>query len=932
MLRANLWVEKGLVNGSIGTVLRIIYCANQGPPALPAFIVCIFPDYTGPTFLPEHPNSFSVIPIERTWTAGHATLSRTGIPLDLAWGLIIDKSQGLTMAKAVIDIGHHEMAAGISFVALTRVRNINDLLVNNFARERITRLAINDQILQRSGEYCNGLSQCECVKQSTGECLELTSCTAAADCTKLDNLAVCDTERQVCECRDGARLSSTGCVSDLKSCSDKSDCGPTQDCYDFTCYTKCVTDPERDEDIYGTSEDVCPLDTRCRNGFCLQTCYSDVGCASSSQSCLGGINDGVCVTMCSRTLLSTTPCIEGITTARCGPQLLCSLNWRCENGFCIYQCATDVACAANQKCINGRCRCNHEQYQCPGPLPSADVGVSCANNRDCGKIEECVFNICQCQLGGMRSTDGTCVWDLDKVCHSCPACSGSCSGANMVCNSLSRLCVCVEGYKLDPTGLVCSRLSGETSNIPCRHQVDCASFPSTICSPAAGRCICQPGLCYQDGDCVPDVNECLNDLNSTNCWEDTVCLNTMCREKAQCTAVDFATGIPTFGVNSDDAKCDDSLDCRKYSAEACYYRKCGTAFCYHGKCTCERGAVVVENADGDLQCLIVKCSKNLECRGWATCSESGVCVPFGEPTPPPTAPAIQINVIPEATIAISALAGLLVLLALIFLLYRKCAPTKAEKQKKYWEAEEARLKAEEEELDRMEREFEEEQERRKQEYLQKLKEKREQQAREKAERAERERLKREEEERLLREQLERQEAERRRREEEEREAKALEKKLKKEARLKAIAERKARAAAERKRLAEEAEAERLRIEEERRRREEEEAARIKAEKEAEERLKREQEEKERRLREEQEAKRLALKKQQEAARKAREKAQRDRIEAIKKAHQLEQERIAEEKRKASQALLNRMPVEESDENLGTSGWSNIPNPSRAKLA
>ncbi|XP_067927803.1 ATP-dependent DNA helicase pif1-like [Watersipora subatra] len=131
MLRANLWVEKGLVNGSISTVLRIIYCANQGLPALPAFVVGIFPDYTGPTFLHEHPNSFPVTLIKRTWTAGHATLSRTGISLDLALGLTIHKSQGLTMAKAVIDIGHHEMTAGILFVALSRVRNINDLLVNH---------------------------------------------------------------------------------------------------------------------------------------------------------------------------------------------------------------------------------------------------------------------------------------------------------------------------------------------------------------------------------------------------------------------------------------------------------------------------------------------------------------------------------------------------------------------------------------------------------------------------------------------------------------------------------------------------------------------------------------------------------------------------------------------------------------------------------
>lgn len=64
----------------------------------------------------------------------------------------------------------------------------------------------------------------------------------------------------------------------------------------------------------------------------------------------------------------------------------------------------------------------------------------------------------------------------------------------------------------------------------------------------------------------------------------------------------------------------------------------------------------------------------------------------------------------------------------------------------------------------------------------------------------------------------------------------------------------------------------------------------------------------------------------------REKAQRDKIDAIKKAYQLEQERIAEEKRKASQAMMNRVLVVESDEELGTSGWSNVPNASKARLA
>jgi hypothetical protein len=151
MLRVNLWVEKGLVNGSIGTVLRIIY-TGQGPPSLPAFVICIFPGYSGPSFLPEHPHSFPVVPIQRMWSEGNNVLSRIGLPLDLAWALTIHKSQGLTLPKAVIDIGLREMSAGISFVALSRVRNIQDLLLTPFPSERITSLSAHQQICVRKAE------------------------------------------------------------------------------------------------------------------------------------------------------------------------------------------------------------------------------------------------------------------------------------------------------------------------------------------------------------------------------------------------------------------------------------------------------------------------------------------------------------------------------------------------------------------------------------------------------------------------------------------------------------------------------------------------------------------------------------------------------------------------------------------------------------
>ena len=50
MLRQNLGVHKGKVNGSIGTVHRIIYSDNP-PPSLPSVGICVFQGYTGPSFI-----------------------------------------------------------------------------------------------------------------------------------------------------------------------------------------------------------------------------------------------------------------------------------------------------------------------------------------------------------------------------------------------------------------------------------------------------------------------------------------------------------------------------------------------------------------------------------------------------------------------------------------------------------------------------------------------------------------------------------------------------------------------------------------------------------------------------------------------------------------------------------------------------------------
>ena len=133
MLKSNRWLEAGLVNGQIGFVRAIIYDRGIKPPSLPRAIIVEFPNYIGPGWndLPHH----VALKAERV---DHPKLKmhRTQFPLDLAYALTIHKSQGMTIGdgqpiqKVVIDIGDKEQSAGLTFVALSRAKDLGCLALD----------------------------------------------------------------------------------------------------------------------------------------------------------------------------------------------------------------------------------------------------------------------------------------------------------------------------------------------------------------------------------------------------------------------------------------------------------------------------------------------------------------------------------------------------------------------------------------------------------------------------------------------------------------------------------------------------------------------------------------------------------------------------------------------------------------------------------
>ena len=65
-------------------------------------------------------------------------LERQQFPLKLAWAITIHKAQGLTLNDVWLYLGPSEKAAGLTYVALTRVRTlISNLVIEPMSYERL---------------------------------------------------------------------------------------------------------------------------------------------------------------------------------------------------------------------------------------------------------------------------------------------------------------------------------------------------------------------------------------------------------------------------------------------------------------------------------------------------------------------------------------------------------------------------------------------------------------------------------------------------------------------------------------------------------------------------------------------------------------------------------------------------------------------------
>jgi len=113
MLIANIDPDSGLVNGSRGVVVG--FCPSTELPIV-EFVNGV-----------KKPIGHHTWPIE-----DYEFISRSQIPLKLAYAVTIHKSQGATLDSALVDIGTGNFEFGQAYVALSRARSLEALYVYDF--------------------------------------------------------------------------------------------------------------------------------------------------------------------------------------------------------------------------------------------------------------------------------------------------------------------------------------------------------------------------------------------------------------------------------------------------------------------------------------------------------------------------------------------------------------------------------------------------------------------------------------------------------------------------------------------------------------------------------------------------------------------------------------------------------------------------------
>lgn len=126
-----------------------------------------FDDYIGPStcISNETPSLVPIVPVTVSVSSTNLIHERQQIPLKLAWALTIHKSQGLTLPKAWINLGKTERTLGITYVALSRVKQLFSLVIEPMTFDRLKQIKNSSSLKYRQEEEQRLKNLCSLTKK-----------------------------------------------------------------------------------------------------------------------------------------------------------------------------------------------------------------------------------------------------------------------------------------------------------------------------------------------------------------------------------------------------------------------------------------------------------------------------------------------------------------------------------------------------------------------------------------------------------------------------------------------------------------------------------------------------------------------------------------------------------------------------------------------
>lgn len=126
-------VSKGLVNGAIGCIEEIIWPCFRRAQMYDTDIPSVRINFGNDGVHVIQPKS-----VQFQTKYSHGTAERRMLPIVLCWASTVHKMQGSTVEHAVVYLGSKLFAAGQAYVALSRVKSLDGLQIEELDCTKLT--------------------------------------------------------------------------------------------------------------------------------------------------------------------------------------------------------------------------------------------------------------------------------------------------------------------------------------------------------------------------------------------------------------------------------------------------------------------------------------------------------------------------------------------------------------------------------------------------------------------------------------------------------------------------------------------------------------------------------------------------------------------------------------------------------------------------